>query len=80
MSIALLDAFAEAYNRHDIEAFVACYTEDARFIVVSVNVAHAFRYADNLDWEHLLKMIPDSGHGRFWKAVLTEAREALGKA
>lgn len=55
-------------------------TEDARFIVASVNVAHAFRNADKLDWEHLLKMIPDSGHGRFWKAVLTEAREALGKA
>jgi hypothetical protein len=28
----VVDRQLEAYNRHDIEAFVACYTEDARFI------------------------------------------------
>lgn len=36
-----------------------------------------FRNADALDWEHLLKMLPDSGHGQFWKEVLTEARHVL---
>ena len=40
---------------------------------------HPFRNADALDWEHLFKMLPDSGHGKFWKAVMTEAREALNK-
>lgn len=55
-------------------------SEDARFIVASANVAHAFRKADKMDWEHLLKMLPDSGHGKSWKAVLAEARQALGKA
>lgn len=38
---------------------------------------HPFRNADALDWEHLFKMLPDSGHGRFWKEVLTEAKAAL---
>ena len=38
---------------------------------------HPFRNADKLDWEHLFKMLPDSGHGQFWKAVLTEAKAAL---
>ena len=31
---AVVDRQLEAYNRHDVEAFVACYTEDARFIVL----------------------------------------------
>jgi steroid delta-isomerase-like uncharacterized protein len=31
MSLALLDAFAEAYNRHDIEALLAMVTEDCVF-------------------------------------------------
>ena len=38
---------------------------------------HPFRNADALDWEHLFKMLPDSGHGRFWKEVLTEAKAAM---
>lgn len=38
---------------------------------------HPFRNADALDWEHLFKMLPDSGHGQFWKAALTEAKAAL---
>lgn len=28
----VVDRQLDAYNRHDLEAFVACYTEDARFI------------------------------------------------
>lgn len=40
-------------------------------------VRHAFRNADAKDWEHLLRCIPDSGHGKFWKAVFEEVREAL---
>lgn len=28
----IVDRQLEAYNRHDVEAFVDCYTEDARFI------------------------------------------------
>jgi hypothetical protein len=31
MSAALLEAFAEAYNRHDIEALLALVTEDCVF-------------------------------------------------
>lgn len=36
-----------------------------------------FRNADAMDWDHLFRMIPDSGHGQFWKEVLTEMRGAL---
>lgn len=38
---------------------------------------HPFRNADSKDWGHLMQMIPDSGHGKFWKAVMTEMRGAL---
>ncbi len=31
MSVALLDAFAEAFNRHDIEALLSMVTEDCVF-------------------------------------------------
>lgn len=41
-------------------------TGDAKFIVASANVAHAFRNADQRDWEHLFRALPDSGHGK-WK-------------
>lgn len=37
----------------------------------------ALRNADDKDWEQLFKMIPDSGHGKFWKAVMTEIRAAM---
>ena len=36
-----------------------------------------FRFADKLDWMQLFDMLPDSGHGKFWKEVLREARDAL---
>jgi hypothetical protein len=36
-----------------------------------------FRNVDDLDWGHLLSFIPDSGHGRFWKAVFAEVRASL---
>lgn len=38
-----------------------------------------FRNADDKDWEHLFRMLPQSGHGQFWRSVLTEARAALEK-
>lgn len=38
---------------------------------------HAFRNADEKDWEHLFLMLPDSGHGQFWKTVLFEVKTAL---
>ena len=38
---------------------------------------HAFRAADKQDWDHLFRFIPDSGHGRFWKAVFGEVLAAL---
>lgn len=38
---------------------------------------HPFRNADNQDWDQLFRMIPDSGYGKFWKAVMTETRQAL---
>jgi len=30
----VVDRQLDAYNRHDLEAFIACYTEDARFIML----------------------------------------------
>ena len=39
----------------------------------------ALRNADDKDWEHLFRMLPDSGHGKFWKAVMTEIRAAMMK-
>lgn len=44
------------------------------------SVAACFRNADNQDWDHLMHMIPDSGHGKFWKAVFAEVRTALASA
>lgn len=38
---------------------------------------HPYRAVDDLDWQHLAMMLPDSGHGRFWKAVMAEVRAAL---
>lgn len=35
-----------------------------------------FRNADDRDWDYLFTMIPDSGHGRFWIAVMVEMRGA----
>jgi hypothetical protein len=40
-------------------------------------LAHPFRSVDALDWKHLLSFIPESGHGKFWKAVFAEVRAAL---
>ena len=39
-----------------------------------------FRNADRLDWDHLMQMLPDSGHGRFWKAVFAELRPLIKKS
>ena len=36
-----------------------------------------FRNADAKDWEQLFKMLPDSGHGKFWKAVLREVQTEI---
>ena len=47
--------------------------------IADARLRQAFRNADSLDWEHLFRMLPDSGHGKFWKAVLTEARAALAE-
>lgn len=38
-----------------------------------------YRNADALDWEQLFQMLPDSGHGKFWKAVMAEVRATLEK-
>ena len=40
-------------------------------------VRRAFCAADDIDWAHLDQFIPQSGHGRFWKAVFAEVRTAL---
>jgi hypothetical protein len=37
----------------------------------------AVRNVDELDLIHLERWLPDSGHGRFWKAVAQELREAI---
>lgn len=59
---------------------------DAAFIVKAVNnhdalvkIAEAFRNADAQDWAHLFRFIPESGHGKFWKDVFMEIREALAR-
>lgn len=36
-----------------------------------------FRNADQKDWEWLMERLGDGGHGKFWKAVMTEIRGAL---
>lgn len=33
--------------------------------------------ADDKDWDRLLQMIPDSGHGQFWKMILLGHRAAI---
>lgn len=42
-------------------------------------LARHFQNADDMDWEHLFKMLPDSGHGKFWRSVLSSVRAELGK-
>lgn len=42
-------------------------------------VQHAFRAADDIDWKHLDQFIPQSGHGRFWRAIFAEVRAALSR-
>lgn len=39
-----------------------------------------YRNADAKDWEWLMNHLGHSGHGQFWKAVMTEARVACAKA
>lgn len=39
----------------------------------------AFRAVDDQDWQYIVSVIPDGGRGRFWKAVLGEARAALSE-
>lgn len=46
---------------------------DRRYIAL----VNAFRNADAMDWDRLFEMLPDSGYGKFWKAVMREAKEAL---
>lgn len=40
-------------------------------------IDEAFAPVDEKDWDHLFANIPDSGHGQFWKQVLSKARQAL---
>lgn len=41
------------------------------------SLAHHFRNADSIDWDHLKSFIPDSGHGKFWKALFKEIEFSL---
>jgi hypothetical protein len=53
------------------------------YAVLKARVAeleNPFRAADDIDWAHLDQFIPQSGHGRFWKAVFAELRAALSHA
>jgi hypothetical protein len=40
-------------------------------------VRRAFRNADAQDWEHLSSLLGYGGHGKFWRHVFEEVREAL---
>lgn len=40
-------------------------------------LAAAVRNVDEIDLFHLERWLPDSGHGRFWKAVVQELRIAI---
>lgn len=53
---------------------------NARLIAAAPDLVAPYRNADDKDWDHLFRMLPDSGHGQFWKAVFTEVRAALSKA
>jgi hypothetical protein len=48
--------------------------------VAPMIAAQPFRNADEKDWAHLFAFIPESGHGKFWKAVLMEAHAAAIRA
>ena len=56
-----------------------CHAETTVGVVVAEldRLRRPFRNVDDMDWEHLFNMIPDSGHGKFWKSVLAEVRTAL---
>ena len=36
-----------------------------------------WRNVDALDWAHMDRFLPMSGHGQFWRSVLAEMRAAL---
>jgi hypothetical protein len=62
-------------RERDLEARVATLEET----LSRDPLRRAFRNADASDWDQLIAMVPDSGYGKFWQAVLSEARAALAK-
>lgn len=61
----------------DCGHFDAATVEMQARSIASLKARIPFRNVDDLDWKHMLSFIPDSGHGRFWKAVFAELRTAL---
>lgn len=71
----------EAFDRGARMAFYRCADRARRALSATKpaqdDVRRAFCAVDELDWKHLISFIPDSGHGKFWKAVFAEVRTAL---
>lgn len=50
---------------------------DGRSLSAAAALAKAFEPADEHDWRHLFSLLPDSGHGTFWRTLLTVARDTM---
>jgi hypothetical protein len=56
------------------------WAADASLIAAAPDLIEPWQAADERDWERLFNALPDSGHGQFWKGILTKHRVALAKA
>lgn len=85
-----LALFAKIYNVIDnednfepLDEAIACAKEGIALLSTASPADEmqalraAFRNADELDWQHLDKLLGHSGHGKFWRAVFAEVRSAL---
>lgn len=65
----IVDRQLDAYNRHDVEAFVACYTEDARFIDAPDRVALEGQAAFRAAYSRLFAVHP-AIHARITQRIV----------
>lgn len=54
-------------------------TLEERLSELAQEAVKVVEHADDEDWRRLFTMIDDSGHGRFWKEVLSDWRTFLSK-
>lgn len=63
------------WERHD-DADIA----NATLMAAAPDLVSPWLAADDKDWDHLFRMLPESGHGQFWRAVFHQHRAAIAKA